>query len=66
MVSAQVLVSSEDGSAWLLTTQQNEGFGAEMEMGVKMKIAGSETSAGSAKLDQTKAERGRQAAEYLL
>jgi len=66
MVSVQALASSGDCSAWLLTTQRSEGFEAEIEMGVKMKIAGSETSAGLAKPDQTQVERGRKAAEHLL
>jgi len=63
MVGVQALAMSAGCCAWLLTTQQSEGIEAEMEM--KAKITGSETSAGLVKLDQTKAERGRRAAEHL-
>ena len=65
MVGVRALVSSGDWSAWHLTTRQSEGFEAETGVGVGMRIAGSETSAGLAKLDQTKVETGRRAAEHL-
>ena len=45
---------SGDGRAWPLTTQQSEGSGAEME--VRIKISGSETSAGLGKLGQKESE----------
>jgi len=64
-VGVQALVSSGDCCAWLLTAQQSGGIEAELGTGVKMKIAGSETSVGLVKPGQTKAEKGRQAAEHL-
>lgn len=64
MEGGQGLVSSGDGCAWLLTTRQSEGSeaGMEMEMRVKMKTSGSETSAGLA--NQMNVEKGRRAAEH--
>ena len=59
----QAQVSSGGGRALLLIKRQSEGFVAEME--TKVKISGSETSVGLAKLDQTEVERGRRAAEHL-
>ena len=61
----QALVSSGGGRAWPLIMQQSEGSENEMEVGVRVEISGSETSAGLGRLGQMKTEKGRRAAEHL-
>lgn len=63
-MQAQVL--SGDGHSLPLTMRQSEGSEVEMEMGVRMKLTGCETSVGLGSLGQRKAEKARwTAVEYL-